>query len=111
MLIKRVAAGDLGELFVVGFDEERFVRQGLHEYLLGGVDNDFGTATVEFCHDACVDVFRGAFRHAAREDDEVARLDSFKFVEELLERIVVDRCAACVDGRLHVAFDVDIGAL
>ena len=38
LLIERVAAGDFGEFFVVGFDEERFVRQGLHEHLLGGVD-------------------------------------------------------------------------
>ena len=47
---------DLTQLMVVWLDEERMVRQNIHEQVARGVDNDAHAATVQARQDALVDV-------------------------------------------------------
>ena len=74
VIIGQLAAHDLGQLVVVGLDEERLVGQHLQQQVLGGVYHSAHAAALQPGQQPLVGGLRQAGRDAARQNQHVVFL-------------------------------------
>ena len=98
------------QLVVIGLDEERLVRQHLHEQLLGGIHNDIDAPALQPAHDALVNIIRQGIWYAACQHQGIPCLQLVQLGKELCLCLLGDIRSLAVDFRLRLSLDLYIDA-
>ena len=103
-------AVDLAQLVVVGLDEQRLVREDLHEQVARGIDHDVDAAALHAGHDALIHIVGKRRGDGAGDDEDIAGLELVELGVEGFDVLGLDVGADAVDLGLLLGLGLEVDA-